>query len=522
VVAAPPDAWLQTHRWPLMAALIPCCICDVVELPPADRGRFCKRLHFQLALETAERLRRRQVLIETAAVQGGGSRGATAETTRTPSGGGGLPRACVLVADRQLSPQSLREVEIRRRASCLAVEAPSLASSSSSSVPSVPLPVTASVPLLGRQRARWLRARLVQLLQEDTEVCPVTAGSTAATLLALFEHVTAELFSEAPGAPVTSRIRSFAKVLGNVTREVVFTPPLQSVERNMYRRWNRAPRVRVDVDHWRQEEQRRDAAGPCAVRVRPAMAEADAGLASWLRGHRYLVPTAVEQGEAGMALLLLWEVDHGQPFPTGVAGDSTTATLASFSRRLRLRVAQDDELSSWLEVKEMQFPLAPGLPASHQLRWSVRVQRPGAGEASGWYDDFVARWRAYLETLLIAPERSRPTVQAPGERPQKKQRAGPARRGSVELPGDGGAVPSAPGERMAIDQAQQVVGGRLVRGRSPIAEPATRTKRTRMDLRGWLQPRQPGETSASAADPASSQDVTVRSGHGRATAGDPT
>jgi hypothetical protein len=31
--------------------------------------------------------------------------------------------------------------------------------------------------------------------------------------------------------------------------------------------------------------------------------------------HRHLRPTEVENGESGMALLILWEVEHGEPFP---------------------------------------------------------------------------------------------------------------------------------------------------------------------------------------------------------------
>ena len=327
--------------------------------------------------------------------------------------------------ERQLSPRSLRDLELRCRVGRLTADPQPSSSSSSSLAPALPLPPAPPAPLLGRQRARWLRQRLVQLLQEDTEICPVVAGSTAETLLALFERVTGEVFSDSPGAALKSRERSLAKVMGNITREAGSDPPLQSVEGKMYRVWNRVPRVSMDLDRWRQEERRRDAAGPSVLRVRQAMAGVDAELAAWLRGHRYLVPTAVEQGEAGMALLLLWEVDHGRPFPAGVAGESVAARLASFSRRLRARVAQDDELSAWLQVREMQFPLAPGLPASHQLRWSVRVRRPELGEATGWYDDFVTRWRAYLASLLPASQRAQPAAEVLEGRPRKRQRAVP-------------------------------------------------------------------------------------------------
>lgn len=522
VVAEPPEVWLQDHRWQLVSALIPSTISEEVHLAPADRARFCRRLHVQLALETAERLRRRQAMIATAV----GSDGVqdcepAAEGTNTSTWVSGLPRRCALATERQLSPRSLRDLEVQRRADSIAAEPPSLPSSSSSSGDALPVPPSPPAPLLGRQRARWLRQRLVQLLQEDTELCPVVAGSTAETLLALFEHVTSELFTDSPSATLTSRIRSFAKVLGNLTREALLRPPLQSVERNMYRVWNRAPRVRMDLDRWRQEERRRDAAGPSVLRVRQAMAGVDAELASWMRDHRYLVPTAVEQGESSMALLLLWEVDHGRPFPAGVAGESVAATLASFSRRLRTRVGQDDELSAWLQVREMQFPLAPGLPASHQLRWSVQVQRPELGEATGWYDEFVARWRTYLASLLPASQRAPPAAEAPEGRPRKRQRAARPRADAVEASMNVAVTVPVQGARDGA--AVQPAGCRQrVRARSPTTEPGPDTKRPRMDLRSWLQPRGKEDTSPSATASCSNAGPAVSSGHGRATSGDPT
>ena len=524
VMVAAPEAWLQDHRWQLVAALIPSSISKEVDLAPADRARFCRRLHVQLALETAERLRRRQAMIVAAGGPDGvPDCGPALEGTDVSSWVGGLPRSCGLVTERQLSPRSLRDLEVQRRTDRLTADPQPSTSSSSSLAPALPSPLAPPVPLLGRQRARWLRQRLVQLLQEDTEICPVVAGSTAEALLALFERVTGEMFSDSPGAALTSRVRSLAKVMGNITREARLDPPLQSVERNMYRVWNRVPRVSMDLDRWRQEERRRDAAGPSVLRVRQAMAGVDAELAAWLRGHRYLVPTAVEQGEAGMALLLLWEVDHGRPFPAGVAGESAAATLASFSRRLRTRVAQDDELSAWLQVREMQFPLAPGLPASHQLRWSVRVRRPEPGEATGWYNDFVARWRAYLASLLPASQRAQPAAEVLEGRPRKRQRAVPP------SPDAGQAnmiveVPAVVPVQQAPDGAAVRPAGRRqrVRARSPAVVPGPGTKRPRMDLRGWLQPRNMEETLPSTAMASSTGGTAVSSGHGRATAGDPT
>ena len=90
--------------------------------------------------------------------------------------------------------------------------------------------------------------------------------------------------------------------------------------------------------------QRRDASGPRALRVQDEMEHADRKLAAWLGDPRYLWPCQVEQGESNMALLILWEVQHGRTFPAAVDGDNTAARLASFSRRLRDRVLRDDVL----------------------------------------------------------------------------------------------------------------------------------------------------------------------------------
>ena len=138
---------------------------------------------------------------------------------------------------------------------------------------------------------------------------------------------------------------------------------------------------------------------------------ADSGLANWVKQHRHLVPTAVETGESGMALLLLWEVDHRQPYPCA-GGDGLSGALLGFTKRLQDRVKKDAELSQWLVWKDMAVPLCAGLAPSHHRRWAVRLAAPGPDEPQGWYEDFITRWRAYLETLA-RPRGSRPTAPAP-------------------------------------------------------------------------------------------------------------
>lgn len=114
--------------------------------------------------------------------------------------------------------------------------------------------------------------------------------------------------------------------------------------------------------------------------------EADADLAGWVRNHAFLRPVPVEEGESGMALLLLWEVDHGCPFPT-LAVASQASILCSFTRRLKDRVARDDELREWLVCKYMQMTLSPGLPTSLQVVCEdlLSTWRPGGWLVQDFY-----------------------------------------------------------------------------------------------------------------------------------------
>ena len=128
------------------------------------------------------------------------------------------------------------------------------------------------------------------------------------------------------------------------------------------------------------------------------MADADSGLTSWIHNHAHLVPAELEVGESGMALLLLWEVDHGCPWPSQADADDQSGILAGFTRRLKRRVAADPVLSLWLQCADVQRPLAFGLADTHHSRWSVQVRRPPAEEPQGWWLDFTDHWRTYLAT----------------------------------------------------------------------------------------------------------------------------
>ena len=91
------------------------------------------------------------------------------------------------------------------------------------------------------------------------------------------------------------------------------------------------------MEIWRRGVEASEAHSGPVLRLKQQMAGLDAGLAGWVKGHRYLVPTAVESGESGMALLMLWEVDHQQAYPSG-GGEGLSGALVGFSRRLQERV----------------------------------------------------------------------------------------------------------------------------------------------------------------------------------------
>jgi hypothetical protein len=112
------------------------------------------------------------------------------------------------------------------------------------------------------------------------------------------------------------------------------------------------------------------------------MSLADAGLVEWVKGHHHLVPSAVEAGESGMALLILWEVDHQRAYPSH-GGEALTGALIGFTKRLQEKVTKDPELSQWLTWQDVQAPLSAGLAPSHHRRWAVRILATPGGRSEG-------------------------------------------------------------------------------------------------------------------------------------------
>ena len=107
------------------------------------------------------------------------------------------------------------------------------------------------------------------------------------------------------------------------------------------------------------------------------MGQVDKELAPWFKHHRFLAPCEIPQGESSLALLILWEVDHGFAYPFC---NGSYSKLLGFTRRLKTRVAADLELREWVEVQHLQFSLSPGLPIRYHARWSVKIVKPAAQE----------------------------------------------------------------------------------------------------------------------------------------------
>ena len=292
----PPAGWLQQHRLQLMAALVPASLTSMLQVPVGDACRMLRRLHFLLAEAVAERLRRREVLQAEAASAAGPSDG----VPRLP--GRALVRPCPLPPERQLTVLDLRRLEVQGRGT---------PPSAGQHVVAV-----ARVPPSGEPRRRWLRRRLVQLLQEDMDVCPAAVEVNSEALVEYFERVTGELFSASPGVSVLSRVSGMGRTMNNVEQQETFVPVLQRHIGAAGRVWwNRQPRgPRVDIATWRRRAEAAEAVAAPVPRLRGRVADANEQLMTWVRQHRALVPAGSDEPvtwESGMALLLLWEIDHG-------------------------------------------------------------------------------------------------------------------------------------------------------------------------------------------------------------------
>ena len=118
------------------------------------------------------------------------------------------------------------------------------------------------------------------------------------------------------------RIAALGKVLGNLMAEgssVPLDPPLQRVSKSGTFLYNRSPLAQVDGGSWRRSLQEAEVR-TLALALQGQMALVDVGLADWIRSHKYLRPVPPEEGESGVALLYLWEVEKGHTFPSRAGG----------------------------------------------------------------------------------------------------------------------------------------------------------------------------------------------------------
>jgi len=164
---------------------------------------------------------------------------------------------------------------------------------------------------------------------------------------------------------------------------------------------------------WRQAEARVQGGGapPAKTKVERRKSQAlSAGLLGWVRGHQFLVAEEPGgRGETSVALLLLWEVDHGSDFGEGRLEER----VRQFSRRLNDSVKRAGDIAAWLTMTQEFRPWLPGGVAYTMATWTVRIRRPKAAEERGWYDAFAARWRAWLFQTVADTRAPRVAVKRP-------------------------------------------------------------------------------------------------------------
>ena len=102
---------------------------------------------------------------------------------------------------------------------------------------------------------------------------------------------------------------------------------------------------------------------------------------------------AVEQGESSVALLILWEADHGKAYPFRAV--DLIGRLPTFrkARKGAVAVTVHTELSAWPTCKMMRMQLSTSLPYSSLTRWAVSID-------SAACEPFLSIWKNFLVGLL--------------------------------------------------------------------------------------------------------------------------
>ena len=116
------------------------------------------------------------------------------------------------------------------------------------------------------------------------------------------------------------------------------------------------------------------------AQLRADTREVVASLAHWVKTHPFLQAVNLDEGEASVALLLLWDAEQKRTYPCGKA--DIRYRLLNFTKQLVATVAADPELSIWLQHKTIRGVLSPGLRPSGYMRWTVRI-KPEVGEPLG-------------------------------------------------------------------------------------------------------------------------------------------
>ena len=236
---------------------------------------------------------------------------------------------------------------------------------------------------------------------------------------------------------------------GPVASQAALVPPLAVQARQL------------TVAELRTAERLRHAAPPTLPPVQAgqkqlAALKRTAGLTlnKWVKEHRYLQAVPVDQGETSVALLLLWETDHGQLYPSQAV--ELRGRLSSFTKRLKDAVAADDELSTWLTHRQVHMHLSPGLPSTVQLRWGVRID-------SAVGEPFLGSWKSHLLGVVSRHQEDMVALAVGEDTPRKRLKREVQPRRGVKRAREGGAPPpplhtkQARVERLKAAQAAAVV-----------------------------------------------------------------
>jgi ribonuclease HI len=349
--AVPSEEWLSSHGMRLCAGLIPVDARRWVEGDEGEVKKFLKAIHLAMTRRLAELMRRREELMA-------GNQG----RARAPSG-------------NQAAWQTITTREV------VAIERVAQQLPSREEEP--------SVPRRGQARAKWLKGRLAQLLREHTEPRGEgEEGTTARELLEAFETTVGERFEESPGMGLTRRMTSISLVISKLAKggELGFEMVGKRVVMTGggYIVWSRCCTIPVEGERWFERQQAAERDEPPVATLRVQRLEVNASLGQWLSNHVKLRALEdAEEGTPSLVLLVLWEVDHGRPFPT--SSSDVRNKVASFTRRMHEAVRKDKRLA-WLTSKAVKRPLLVGLTATRQVLWAVGLRQP-MGEA------FDAAWR---------------------------------------------------------------------------------------------------------------------------------